>query len=79
VSQPCKVRGWSLLYLRIRAIRMIVRITINMPMKTEIIEYKIVKNKDSINIILDESVYYAKGINKVRKLKGEKIKYKYLK
>jgi hypothetical protein len=50
-----------------------------MPMKTEIIEYKIVKNKDSINIILDESVYYAKGINKVRKLKGEKIKYKYLK
>ena len=39
---------------------------------------KIVNNGDSVNIITNESVYYAKGINKVRRLKGEKITRKFL-
>lgn len=39
---------------------------------------KIVNNENSVNIITDESVYYAKGIKKVRRLKGEKITRKFL-
>ena len=34
---------------------------------------KIVNIGDSVNVITNESVYFAKGISKVRKLKGEKI------
>lgn len=39
---------------------------------------KIVNNGDSVNIITNESVYYAKGIKKTRKLTGEKITRKFL-
>lgn len=39
---------------------------------------KIVNNGDSVNIITNESVYYAKGIKRSRKLKGEKITRKFL-
>lgn len=39
---------------------------------------KIVNNGDSVNIVTNESVYYAKGIKKVRRLKGEKITRKFL-
>ena len=39
---------------------------------------KIVNNGDSVNIITNESVYYAKGIKKTRKLIGEKITRKFL-
>lgn len=40
------------------------------------VKFKIVKNKGSINVITDESVYYAKGITNVRKLKGKTYSYK---
>lgn len=36
---------------------------------------KIVINEGSINVIVNESVYYAEGITKVRKLKGKKYAY----
>ena len=39
---------------------------------------KIVNNGDSVNIITNESVYYAKGIKRARKLKGERITRKFL-
>lgn len=44
-------------------------------MKIETQKIKIVKNKYSINIISDDSVYYAKGISRKRKLKGNEYKY----
>jgi hypothetical protein len=58
--------------------KMIVRITINILMKIETKKLKIVKSKDSISVISDESVYYAKGISKRRNLKGKEYEYKYI-
>ena len=34
---------------------------------------KIVRNEGSVNIISDESLYYAKGISRVRRLRGKRI------
>ena len=36
---------------------------------------KIVINENSVNIITNESVYYAKGIKNTRKLKGKEYYY----
>lgn len=47
-------------------------------MKIETKKLKIVKSKDSISVISDESVYYAKGISKRRNLKGKEYEYKYI-
>ena len=42
-------------------------------MEVEVSTIKIVNNEGSVNIISKESYYYAKGIRKVRRLRGEKI------
>lgn len=47
-------------------------------MKIEEQKIKIVKNEGSINVISNEEIYYAKGISRVRNLKGKKFIYKYL-
>ena len=44
-------------------------------MEVEVVKstIKIVKNEGSINIISNEQSYYAKGINRVRRLRGKRI------
>ena len=44
-----------------------------MELEVEVSTIKIVNNEGSVNIITKESCYYAKGIRKVRRLKGEKV------
>lgn len=39
------------------------------------LKIKIVENDGSINVVANESIYYAKGISNVRRLKGKVYQY----
>lgn len=49
-------------------------------MEVEVVKstIKIVNNEGSVNIITDESYYYAKGISRTRRLRGKKVTREFL-
>lgn len=44
----------------------------------ELLQFKVVISGDTCNVISDEDNYYATGISRVRKLKGDNITIMYL-